>query len=228
MGVLLAASATLGGCAVPPGPTGGERPELARVRESPEPRYDAFERTLLRDALTAAAHETRRAGEVAAARREGRTPRPLAPLPPPPAVAPRPTPPPPPPAELGLEENLVSADDLVGLAQAVGRDRRELARRAQVIAALEAPPPDAAERLTAVVFPPGSAELTARERARLVRALSASSTAGRWIVRTGEPFAAARAEAVRTLLVELGVPATAVVTARRERDVDVAEIAVRR
>lgn len=218
--------AGLAGCAVEEGPPGGSRPALAAVPERPDRRYDAFERAVLRDALAAAAHDARAARATRLARPDGAaTP---APLPPPPALAPRPTDLPPPPPDLSIEDNLVMAEGLVGLAAAVGRDRLALARRAAIREALEPPPGPTFERVTAVVFPPGSASLTARERARLARALDAVDTAGPWTVRVGGSEAEARGDAVRAALVELGVAAAAIGVEPLERDVDVAEIVVRR
>lgn len=220
--------APLAACALDPGPPGGERPALAAVADRPAPRYDGFERTVLRDSLAAAAHETRRRAAVVEGRIAGRAGAEPAPLPPPPALAPPPTPPRLPAPELGLEDNLVTAEGLVGLAEAVGRDRVELARRARIREALAAPPEVEAERVTAVVFPPGGATLDARERDRLARALAAGGHDGDWLVRTGGVDAAARAAAVERALVELGVDAARITVERLERDVAVAEIAVRR
>jgi len=225
---LALAVVALAGCAVEPAPLGGERPALAAVPARGEPRYDAFERTVLRDALAAAAAEAERAGAMAAARRRGEAPPAPPALPPPPATpAVAPAPPPPPP-EISPEENLVGADDLVALAAAVGRDRRELARRLGIREARVASSAPSFERVTAVVFPPAGTRLTERERTRLERALGARGTAGEWRVRTGGGLADARARAVRDALVAAGIPAAEVATGTLGRDVDVAEIAVRR
>ncbi|NBB71452.1 MAG: hypothetical protein GVY33_14225 [Alphaproteobacteria bacterium] len=220
--------AALAGCAVEPGPPGGERPALAAVPGRGDPRYDAFERTVLRDALAAAAAEAERAGAVAAARGRGEPPPAPVDLPPPPAIPPEPPQPPPPPPEISPEENLVGADDLVALAAAIGRDRRELARRLRIREAREAASAPTFERVTAVAFPPAGTRLSERERTRLERALEAGGTAGAWIVRTGGGLAEARAEAVREALVAAGVAPEDVATGALDRDVDVAEIAVRR
>jgi len=218
----------LAGCAVEPGPPGGERPALAAVPERPAPRYDAFERRLLRDALAAAAADARAARELVAARQAERPATAVAALPPPPAVPPEQPRLPPPAAELSPEENLVAADDLVALATAVLEDRRELARRARIQAGLEAPPVPAPQRVTTLVFPPASTTLTERERARLDRALARAGRDGAWLVRTGGALAEPRAAAARAALVAEGIAPGDIATGRLERDVDVAEIAVRR
>jgi len=226
--VLAVAVTAVAGCAVDPGPHGGERPALAAVPGGSEPRYDAFERMLLRDALAAAGTEAERARAVAAARGRGEaSPAPVD-LPPPPAIPPVTAEAPPPPPEISPEENLVGADDLTALAAAVGRDRLELARRLRIREAREASPMPTPERVTAVVFPPASARLTERERARLERALEAGGIAGAWSVRTGGGLAQARAQTLRDALVAAGIAPEDVVTGALERDVDVAEIAVRR
>jgi hypothetical protein len=213
---------------VEPGPPGGERPALEAVPARSEARYDAFERTVLRDALAAAAADARRAREIAAARQGGRPRAAALPLPPPPAVPPAQPTLPPPPAELSPEENLVAADDLVALATAVLDDRRELERRARIQQGLQAPPTPPAERVTALVFPPASARLSERERARLERALALAGRDGAWLVRTGGALAGPRAAAARDALVAAGIAPADVATGRLDRDVDVAEIAVRR
>jgi hypothetical protein len=135
---------------------------------------------------------------------------------------------PPPPAELSLEENLVAADDLVALATAFQRDRRELDRRAGIRDSLAAPPPNAAERVTTLAFAPGATRLTAREHARLGRALAIVGRDGSWIVRTGGALAQGRAAAALDALAAAGIEPARVATARLDRDVDLAEIAVRR
>jgi len=216
------------GCTTDSGPPGGQRPALATVPERPSPRYDAFEQTVLRDALDAAAGATREALETGAARRSGRTPAAAAVLPPPPATPPPPPAPPPVPDAVRIEDDMVTADGLIQLAEAVQRDRSELLRREQATAQRAAEPEPVAERVTVVAFPPGAAELTDRERQRLARALDGEDPSGLWIVRTGGDLAEPRARAVEAALAALGVPDDASVTAPLGRDVDVAEIAVRR
>lgn len=223
-----AALLTLAGCALEGGPPGGERPAMAAVPERPDPRYDAFERAVLRDALEAARHEARRARAVAAARQEGRPVVPPPALPPPPALAPADPDPPPPPPTLGLEDNLVDADGLVALATAVGRDRLELARRARIQAELDEPSAPPPRRVTVLAFAPSTASVGARERERLERALAAVGTEGAWLVRTGGALAERRATAAREALLAAGIDPAAIETASFDRDVDVAEIAVRR
>jgi len=226
-------AALAAGCAREAGPPGGTQPELAAVPARAAPRYDPFERTVLRDALDAAATDARLARASVRARVDGGGPEPAPPLPPPPATPPDAAASMPAPGDGGLEDNLVTADSLLALAEAVGRDRLELARRARIReAAFEVEPPEP-ERIGVVAFAPSATTLSPRERERLARALAALPAATRadgpaWIVRTGGPLAAARAIAVVDALVAQGVPAEAIVTARLDRQVDVAEIAVRR
>jgi hypothetical protein len=205
---------------------------MAAVPTAPAPLYDPFEREVLRDALRAAAVETKAEAASVAARLAGADAVGAPPLPPPPAVPPVVPDLPPPAAQFSLEDNLVAAEGLVELAQAVGRDRLELARRASILEGLDAPGAPAFVRVGVLVFPPGATRLTERERVRLDRALAQvrqeHAPVLAWRVRTGGPLAEARAAAVRSALEARGVPADVVTTARLERDVAVAEIAVRR
>jgi hypothetical protein len=201
---------------------------LAAVAPVPTPRYDEFERRVLRDALEAAAAGARDARETAAARQAGRPAAAAEVLGPPPAVAPAVPELPPPAAELSPEENLVAADDLVALATAVVRDRSELARRARIREGLDAPSAPTAVRVTVLAFPPSSARLSERERARLERALALVGSEGDWLVRTGGALAEPRAAAVEAALVAAGIARADVAVGALDRDVDLAEIAVRR
>ncbi len=226
--IVIGLNIALTACSSAPEP-GVVRPAMAAVPAGAEPRYDAFERALLTEDLVVAAAAARHQAARADARWEGSPALPPAPAPPllarplpPPAAPPRPEP-------LELGDDMITADDVIALAQAVLRDRRDLARRAAVVEAAAAPAPTE-ERVTAVVFPPAASDLPPRERRRLERALGERPVdrAATWIVVAGGPRSARRAEAVRDALVDLGVDPMAVEVRGVDRAADVVEIRRRR
>ncbi len=226
--VALFCASLVAACASDPGPLGGSKPGLTEVPTAPTPRYDAFERAVLADSLTATAGRTRDVAAAADARVAGAPPPQAAA---PAAVAVTPV------ADVGprrasrgvdLDDTLATADDVLGLARAVLRDREELERRRRVLAAAAAPEVAQLERVTAIAFAPGSSVVASLERDRLQQAVVRAGRDGTWLVRAGGPLGEARAQAVLTSLVANGVEAEAVRTAATDRDVDLAEVVVRR
>lgn len=211
------------------GPEGGVKPALDTVPEQVPARYDAFERSVLMQSLTVAGDEVRAEAATADARLRGEPP----PVPGASADAPIVRPAPAraaarPPGSATLREDLFGADDVVGIAQAVLRDRALLAQRAALLDAFENPPAVPPERVTVVAFAPEATTIGGFERRRLEAAVRATAAAPEWLVRAGGPSGDARAAAVAAVLVALDVPRTAITLEIGDRDVDVAEVAVRR
>jgi hypothetical protein len=226
--VLLLVGATA--CTSPPPPEGGVAPTFAEVPLRPAPLLSPTEREAVIGNLEVDRSTTATARGVVEARLGRIEAAPAAvPLPaaPPTVAAPGPPPAPPPPPLVG--NAFVTADGLVSLANAARRDRLFLQERL----ALGAPPPppsDAPRTVTAIVFAPDDAAVPPLERARLANAVAAAGMDGAWTVAaSGDPsLADARAANVRALLVEAGVPADRIGVVAGERQVDLAEVRVRR
>ncbi len=216
------------GCAGDAGPRGGVKPELASVPDVAAPRYDAYERAVLAESLEASAAATREEAAIADARIAGEQ------APESDALVPRVVEPPPPPRErrraeeIDLDEDLVGARGIVRLADAVRRDRAELARLTAVLDDIERPPPVPPERIAVVAFAPGSNELDPFEQQRLALAVSSADPVAEWLVRAGGAAGPERAAAAVAALESLGIERSTIITIDSGRDVAVAEIAVRR
>ncbi|TVQ30314.1 MAG: hypothetical protein EA356_15240 [Geminicoccaceae bacterium] len=221
----------LAGCSRAPVPEGGTRPDFAAIPSRPAADFSPSERQAVLDNLTVDRAEAAHAFQVIETRLGRRdtvpppadlpsapiTGAPVAPVPPVAAAPPL------------IGGGLVGAQGLVALERAVREDRRLLERR---LALLEPPPPppDAPRMLTALVFAPGSVELSALEQERLRGGLERFGSAGEWSVAVhgDSELARARAAVVRGLLLDAGIDAERVAVVDGDRQVDLAEVRVRR
>ena len=227
LGLVLLAVA---GCASSPAPEGGVAPSFASIPPRAAPLLSPPERAAMLANLDVDRDDAAQSRGVVEARigRIERAPEPV-PLPAAPMTGGplgRPGAPPAPPL---IGTKLVAAQGLLALADAARTDRVLLQQRLD-LTVLPPPPGPVSWLVTALVMVPDSAELPALERQRLARSVVATGVAGDWSVTVSgdDDLAGARGDAIAALLVEGGVVPDRITVDRGEREVDLAEVRVRR